>query len=266
MSKPSPTSQPLTVSPVYLAARAVNHLVCALPAGTASFIGIVFLTRFTGQLVHHPGSRARATLPYGVPLRWGWPRGERARARGTVSLEARFARALTWCLECVPVEPVRWGQERRPVPALDFATVARLRANTQRCARLGTGSCQRAQRAVPATLGAALTTVVLIRGVRVGLVRRTRFGATCAEAVTQLFAALPACAEQRLVSVDAGIATLAQFGAATEREALGGACARTSRYGVPLPPSAPASGVAPRCMGRCCLPGPSAQKGARMKT
>lgn len=208
--------------PVYLAASAVNNLVRALPAGTAYFIGIVFLTMFTGQLVHHQGSLARAALPYVVHLRWGWHRVERAMERGKVSLDTLFDRALSWCLACLPVEPVRLGPERRTVHAIDSSTVARLRAHKKRCALLGKGYCHRAQRAVQANLVAALTTVVLIGGVRVGLVRRTRFGATCAEAVTQLFAALPESEEKRLFSVDAGIATIEQFRAATERDALVG--------------------------------------------
>lgn len=210
------------MQPVYLAASAVNNLVRALPAGTAYFIGIVLITLFTGQLVHHQGSLARAALPYVVHLRWGWHRVERAMERGKVSLEALFDRALSWCLECLPVEPVRLGREQRTVHAIDSSTVARLRANKKRCALLGKGYCHRAQRAVQANLVAALTTVVLIRGVRVGLVRRTRFGATCQEAVAHLFAALPASGEKRLFSVDAGIATIEQFRAATERDALVG--------------------------------------------
>jgi hypothetical protein len=56
---------------MYLAASAVNNLGRALPAGTAYFIGIVLLPMFTGQLVPHQGSLARAALPYGVHLRWG---------------------------------------------------------------------------------------------------------------------------------------------------------------------------------------------------
>jgi len=75
---------------------------------------------------------------------------------------------------------------------------------------------------VPANIVAALTTVVLIGGVRVGVVRRTRFGATCQEAVAQVFADLPESPGKRLFSVDAGIATIEQFQAATEREALVG--------------------------------------------
>jgi hypothetical protein len=210
------------VPPVYLAASAVNNLVRALPAGTAYFIGIVLLTMFTGQLVHHQGSLARAALPYVVHLRWGWHRVERAMERGKVSLDALFDRAFSWCLVCLPVEPVRLGSARRTVHAIDSSTVVRLRANRKRSALLGKGYCHRAQRAVQANLVAALTTVVLIGGVRVGLVRRTRFGATCQEAVANIFADLPESQEKRLFSVDAGIATIEQFQAATAREALVG--------------------------------------------
>src|SRR5713226_5150381 len=101
MSRPSHTTLPLTAQPVYLAARAINNLLRALPAGTAYFLGIVLLTMFTGQLVHPQGSLARAALPYVVQLRWGWHRVERAMARGKLSLDTLFDRALTWCLECL---------------------------------------------------------------------------------------------------------------------------------------------------------------------
>ncbi len=206
---------------MYLAARAVNNLIRALPAGTAYFIGIVLITMFTGQLVHYQGSLARAALPHVVHLRWGWHRVERAMERGKCSLDALFDRALTWCIEQLPVEPVRLGRERRTVHAIDSSTIARLRAHT-RCALLGKGYCHRAQRAVKANIVAALTTVSMVRGVRVGLVGRTRFGASCQEAVAKLFADLPASRDNRLFSVDAGIATVEQFRAATERDALVG--------------------------------------------
>jgi hypothetical protein len=177
---------------------------------------------FTGQLVHHQGSLARAALPYVVHLRWGWHRVERAMEGGKVSLDTLFDRAFRWCFACLPVEPVRLGSEQRTVHAVDSSTVVRLRANKARCALLGKGYCQRAQRAVQANLVAALTTVVLIRGIRVGVVRRTRCGATCQEAVAKVFAALPESAAKRLFCVAAGIATSEQFRAATAREALGG--------------------------------------------
>lgn len=222
MSRPSHTSQPLTVSPVYLAANAINNLVRALPAGTAYFIGVVLITMCTGQLVHHQGSLARAALPYVLHLRWGWHRVERAMERGKVGLDALFERALTWCLASLPVDPVRLGSEQRTVHAVDTSTIVRLRAKPTRSALVGKGYCHRAQRAVHANIVAALTTIVLIGGVRVGLVRRTRLGLTGQEAVANIFADLPASPEKRLFSVDAGIATIEQFRAATEHDALVG--------------------------------------------
>jgi hypothetical protein len=207
---------------VYLAATAVNNLVRTLPAGTAYFIGIVLITMVTGQLVHHRGSLARAALPYVVHLRWGWHRVERALERGKVSLDALFERTLSWCMDCLPLEPLRLGSEHRTMHAIDSSTIARLRANKKKCALLGKGYCQRAQRAVQANIVAALTTVVRVCEVRVGLVARTRFGTSSEEAVAQLFTDLPESREKRLFSVDAGIATIEQFRAATEHDALVG--------------------------------------------
>ena len=206
---------------MYLAASAVNNLIRTLPAGTAYFIGIVLLTMMTGQLVHHQGSLARAALPYVLHLRWGWHRAHRAMERGQFSLDGLCDRALAWCCQHLPVEEVRLGSGARTVHAIDASTIARLRAS-KRCALLGKGYCHRAQRAVRANIVAALTTVVLVQGVRVGLVRRTRFGASCEEAVAKLFADLPDSSQQRLFSVDAGIATCAQFQQATAQDALCG--------------------------------------------
>jgi len=232
-------------------------LLFALPAGTAYCIGIVLITLFTGQLVHHQGSLARAALPYVVHLRWGWHRVERAIERGKVSLDALFDLAFSWCLGCLPVEPVCLGKEQRTVHAIDSSTVVRLRAKKQRCALLGKGYCHRAQRAVQANLVAALTTVVRIQGLRVGLVRRTRFGATCQAAVAQVFADLPESPEKRLFSVDAGIATIEQFRAATERDALVGRLRKnvTVRR-APLPKR-------PGKRGRPVLHGPVLHPGAK---
>jgi hypothetical protein len=209
------------VQPVYLAARAINNLLRVLPAGTAYSIGIVFLTMFTGQLVHHQGSLARAALPFVVHLRWGWHRVERALERGQFSLDTLFERAFTWCMECLPVEAVRLGSEQRTVQAIDSSTIARWRSRKP-SAVLGKGYCHRAQRAVRANIVAALTSVVQIRGVRVGLVRRTRLAKSGEHAVAALFRDLPVSPTKRLFSVDAGIATIEQFAAATAHDALVG--------------------------------------------
>jgi hypothetical protein len=242
---------------VYLAAHAINTLVRTLPAGTAYFIGIVLITMFTGQLVHHQGSLARAALPYVLHLRWGWHRVERARERGKVSLDVLFDRAFSWCLACVPVEPVRVGSAQRTVHAVDSSTVVRLRAHKERCARLGKGYCHRAQGAVQANIVAALTTVVLIRGIRVGVVRRTRFGATCQEAVAHVFADLPESTEKRLFSVDAGIATIEQFRAATEHDALVGRLRKNVTLRRAPAPKRPGT------RGRPALHGPVLHPGAK---
>lgn len=221
MHKPNKTSLPLTASPVYLGAHAINTLVRSLPAGTAYFLGVVLVTLCTGQLVHHQGSLARAVLPYVVQLRWGWHRVERALERGKVSLDALFEGALTWCMAHLPVEPVRLGREQRTVHAIDSSTIVRRRSR-KASTLLGKGYDQRAHRAVRANIVAALTSVVRIKGIRVGLVRRTRFGPSCEAAVAALFQDLPPSAEKRLFSVDAGIATVAQFAAATDHDALVG--------------------------------------------
>jgi hypothetical protein len=211
---------------VYLAASAVASLLVVLPRGTAYFVGIVFITMMTGQLVHHQGSLARAVLPYVLHLRWGWHRVERAMERGKVPVDQLFEQALNWCWQYLPVEPVRLGEQPRTMHAIDTSTIARLRAKPQKCALLGKGYCHRAQRSVQANIVAALTTVVFVAGVRVGVVRRARFGTTCEEAVANLFTALPKSEEKRLFSVDAGIATHEQFRAATEQDAL---CGRLRR-------------------------------------
>jgi len=197
----------------------VHSLIRPLPSGTAFHIGVVLIVMMIGRLIHTKGSLARAVLPFVVHLRWGWHRVERAMERGTCSLDTMFDQATDWCLRQWPVEPVRLGTAQREVNAIDSSTLVRLRAG-QRLALAGKGYCHRAGRAVRANIVAALTTVVMMQGVRAGLVRRTRFGASCAEAVARLFAALPAPQGTRLLVVDAGIATKEQCAAATEQDAL----------------------------------------------
>jgi hypothetical protein len=157
--------------------------------------------------------------------------------RGKWSLDAVFDRAHDWCLANLPVEPVRLGEAQREVYALDSSTIARLRAGP-RLALAGKGYCHRAGRAVRANIVAALTRVVIIGGIRVGLVRRTRFGSSCQEAVARLCAALPPAVGKRLLVGDAGIATKEQFAAATAQEALLGRLRiNTKLRCAPAPPS-----------------------------
>ena len=163
----------------------MHSLLQLLPSGTAYCIGVVLIVTMTGRLVHHKGSLARA-VPFVVHLRWGWHRVERAMERGKMSLDALFDHALTWCVANLPVEPVRLGCEGRELVAIDTSTIVRLRAGT-RLALAGKGFCHRAGRAVRANIVAAATSIVMISGVRVGIVRRTCFGARCEDAVETLF-------------------------------------------------------------------------------
>ncbi len=221
MTKPSNTTLHATASPVYLAAGAVNHLIRGLPAGTAYFIGITLVTMMSGHLVHHRGSLARAALPFVAHLRWGWHGVHRAMERGHFSLDRLFDTLSTWCVDCLPVEPVCIGTKARAMHAIDTSTIARLRAG-KRLGWRGKGYCHRARRAVCANIVAVCTAVVSVRGVRVGIVRRARLGASGERAVAEVCAALPPAATARLFAVDAGIATKEQFARASEQDALVG--------------------------------------------
>src|SRR4030095_1620578 len=118
---------------------------------------------------------------------------------------------------------------RRPLPVCGRARAWAWRGKAARLGRArpggrlawaGKGDCPRAGRAVRANIVAALTSVVIIHGVRVGLVRRTRFGPSCQDAVAHVFDDLPPTPGKRLLVVDAGIATKEQFAAATAQDAL----------------------------------------------
>ncbi len=173
--KPKPVPQNPSPAPVYLASAAVSSLIQLLPLGTAYFIGIVLITMMTGRLVHTKGSLARAALPFVVHLRWGWHRVERAMERGKLSLDLLFETTYHWCLTNLEAQAVCLGPQQREVFALDTSTIARWRADKS-LALVGKAYYYRAGRAVRANIVAALTSVVMIQGIRCGLVRRTRFG------------------------------------------------------------------------------------------
>jgi hypothetical protein len=215
----------------------VSSLIQTLPSGTAFSIGIVLIVMMTGRLVQSKGSLARAALPFVVHLRWGWHRVERAMERGKLFLDTLFDHAFLWCVANLPVEPVRLGSEQREVLALDSSTIARWRSGA-RLALAGKGYCHRAGRAVRANIVAAVSSVVFIGGVRVGLVRRIRFGASCEEAVDKLFNDLPESVGKRLIVVDAGIATQERFARATDKDALMGRLRINCKLrGAPPPPT-----------------------------
>jgi hypothetical protein len=115
--------------------------------------------------------------------------------RGKVSLDGLFDQAYQWCLTSLPAEPVYLGSKQREVNAIDSSTIARWRAK-------------------------AGQKIVFIAGIRVGLVRRVRFGTSCEAAVAAVFDDLPKGQTNRLLVVDAVRATQQQFAAATEQNAL----------------------------------------------
>ncbi|MGK7951790.1 MAG: hypothetical protein AB4368_24135 [Xenococcaceae cyanobacterium] len=218
MNQSSKNFSKSSTDPLKLTASAVNYLIKILPKGTAYCIGIVLVVMMTGRLVESKGSLARAVLPFVFHLKWGWHRVERAMERGKVSLDDVFDRALEWCLANLPVEPVYIGEKKREVNATLRSTIARWRA-TAGMDLLGKGYYHRAGKAVKSNIVAVVTTVVMIAGVRVGLVRRVRFGKSCEEAVAAIFEDLPKCQHKRLLVVDAGIATQEQLATATEQNA-----------------------------------------------
>ena len=140
--------------------------------------------------------------------------------RGKFTLDDLFDGAFQWCSDHLEVEVVRLGELEREVISLDSSTIARPRCQVGKAELLGKGYWHRAGRAVRGNIVAAAVSVVLIRGVRVGLVRRVRLGVSCEAAVEKLFDDLPQSQGHSLVVVDAGIATKEQFAEAPPERAL----------------------------------------------
>lgn len=233
---------------------AINSVIKTLPKGTAYSIGIVLMVMMTGRLVQSKGSLARAVLPLVIHLKWGWHRVERAMERGKLSLDGLIEQAYDWCLEHLEVEPVRLGPHGRRLLALDSSTIARLRSKLRASELWGKGYCHLAGRAVKAQVVAALVSVVLIGGERLGLLRRLRFGTSAEAAVGTLFAALPSGEGHYLILVDAGIASKEQFAAATSEHALAGRLRKNCRLRCAPPPATGRRGR-PRRHGAVLHPG-----------
>ena len=120
--------------------------------------------------------------------------------------------------------------------ALDTSTIVRLRSSVGKSALLGKGYCHRAGKAVRANIVAAAVSVVRIRAVRVGLVRRIRFGMSSEAAVEALFNEVREFTGNYLIIVDAGIATKEQFAAASVEQALLGRLRRNCKLRCAPPP------------------------------
>jgi hypothetical protein len=107
---------------------------------------------------------------------------------------------------------------------------------------------------VKAHVVAALVSVVLIRGVRLGLLRRLRFGDSAEAATDRLFAALPQEDGPYLVIVDAGMASKEQFATATREHALAGRLRKNCCLRRAPPPPTGKRGR-PRLHGKVVHPG-----------
>ena len=173
-----------------------------------------------GRLMQYKGSLARAVLPFVIHLKWGWHRVERAMERGKFQLDALFDRAFHWCSDPLEVEVVRLGELERAVISLDSSTMARLRCQVGKAELLGKGYGHRTGRAGRGNMVAAAVSIVLMRGVRVGLVRRVRCGVSCEAAVETLCDDLPQSQGPSLIVVDTGITTKEQCAQATRERAL----------------------------------------------
>ncbi len=86
------------------------------------------------------------------------------------------------------------------------------------------------------------------------IVRRTRFGPSCQDAVARVFDDLPPTPGKRLLVVDAGIATKEQFAAATEQDALLGRLRINATLRCAPPPPTGNPGRRP-WTARCSIPG-----------
>lgn len=167
-----PSSAPVSSAElVYLSAMAIHNLIHTLPKGTAYCIGIVLIVMMSGRLVQSKGSLARAVWPLVYHLKWGWHRVERALERGKLNIDDLIEQAYYWSLQHLEVEAVCLGPQKRQVLALDSSTIVRLRSKLRDSSAWGKGYCHVAGRAVKAQVVAALVSVVLVRGTRLGLLR-----------------------------------------------------------------------------------------------
>ncbi len=222
---------------VYLSGMVINQLIQPLPSGTAYCVGIVLIVMMSGRLVQSKGSLARAVLPLVIHLKWGWHRVLRAMERGAWSLDAMIDDAYSWSMSNLEVETVKLGPLQRELIAADTSTIARLRSKLRDSSIWGKGYCHLAGRAVRANLVAALVSVVMIRGIKLGLLRRVCFSSSPEGAVELLFGQLPV-KDPCLIVVDAGIATKEQFAGATPEQALAGRLRKNCKLrGAPPPPT-----------------------------
>ena len=219
MQKTQKTQDP-NIEQVYLSGIAINSLIETLPSGTGYLIGIVMVVMMSGRLIKEKGSLARAVLPFVVQIKWGWHRVERAMERGKFSLDGMIEKAYEWCMNNLEVESVKIGSKGREVMSLDSSTIVRSRSQERKGSGLGKGYSHKTGRAVRANIVAALVSIAMIKGIKVGLLRSVKFGKSSEEAVENVFKEVAKISQNCLIIVDAGIASKEQFASATKEQAL----------------------------------------------
>lgn len=204
---------------VYLASSAVKSIIKEIPKGTSYCIVIVLMAMMTGRLVSNKGSLARAVQPLVWQMKWGWHRVHRAMERGKVNIDEMIEKMNLWCKENLEVEEMRMGKYEREVIAVDTSTIARLRSG-EKLALAAKAYWGKAGKAVKANVVGVASKIVMIKGIRLGIVQKVRFGSSCENAIEKIFTEVEKTDRKKLIVVDAGIATKAQFSKATEKDAL----------------------------------------------
>jgi hypothetical protein len=204
---------------VYLASRAVKRITEEIPKGSRYFIVIVLIGMMTGRLVANKGSLARTVQPLIWGIKWGWHRVHRAMSRGKVEIDEMIEKMNKWCEEELELEEIRIGKYQREVIAIDSSTVARLRSG-EKLELAGKQYWSKVKKAVKANVLATASKIVMIKGIRMGLVQKIRYGNNAKGEVEKVFNEVEKTPQKQLILVDAGIATKEQFSKASENKAI----------------------------------------------
>lgn len=204
---------------VYLASSAVKRVSEGIGKGTGYFIVIVLIAMMSGRLVANKGSLARAVQPLVWQMKWGWHRVHRAMERGKISVDKMIEKMNIWCEENLEVKEVRIGKFQREVIAVDTSTIPRMRSG-EKLALAAKAYYGKVGKAVRANVVGVASKIVMIKGIRLGLVQKVRFGDSCESAIEEVFKEIEKTERKKLIAVDAGIATKEQFSRSTQKDAL----------------------------------------------
>ena len=204
---------------VYLASSAVKRVSEGIGKGTGYFIVIVLIAMMSGRLVANKGSLARAVQPLVWQMKWGWHRVHRAMERGKVNIDEMIEKMNMWCEDSLEIEEIKLGKYSREVIAIDTSTIARMRSG-EKLALAAKAYYGKVGKAVKANVVAVASKIVMIKGIRLGLVQKVRFGNSSESVIEAVFKEVEKRETKKLIVVDAGIASKEQFSKGSEKEAL----------------------------------------------